>query len=181
MNKFSFILILAFFTGIGHISADPWECMSETEVKELMSFLKKNPYVFDYCDCCDEVSRKYDNKKLFGHLIKIEKMEIVTCSWDDTQFSVNIVKSSIILSGNVEKGKLIAADLDVKNLAPYNGTWPITLNYCWTYKAGKISRLFKNIKYDNEDVKCGGISEFPDPKKVPAEFKKGYQKFYRRK
>ena len=181
MKKFCFLLFLTFFVGIGNISADPWDCMNEWQAKELMAFLEKNPYVFDYCDCCDEVAIEADGRRIFGHLIKIEKMEIVTCSCDQSQFSVNIVKSSVIVSGYVVDGKFSLAEADADYLAPFNESWPITLNYCWTYKAGKTSRLFKNIRYDSEEIKCGGLKEFPDPKKLPTKFRKGYQKFYRRK
>jgi hypothetical protein len=181
MKKFALSLILAFFTAIGSIYADPWECMTETEAKELMAFLKKNPYVFDYCDCCDKVAREYDNKKVLGHLIKIEKMEIVTCSWDESRFSVNIVKSTLLVSGKVEGGKFIVAEPSEEEIEIYKKPWPITINYSWTIKSGKTSRLYKNINYEEDVIKCTGLLEFPKPDKVPAKLKKAYQKFLKRK
>jgi hypothetical protein len=181
MKKLALLLILAFFTAIGSIHADPWEAMTETEAKELMAFLKKNPYVFDYCDCCDKVAREYDNRKVFGHLIKIEKMEIVPCSWDESRFSVNIVKSTILASGNIEGGKFVSSKPGEENIETYKKPWPIALNYSWTIKSGKASRLYKNINYEEDEVKCSGLLEFPKPDKVPANFKKAYQKFLKRK
>jgi hypothetical protein len=181
MKNFVLTFVLTFFTFIGFVSADPWEAMTESEAKELMAFLKKNPYVFDYCDCCDEVARQYDNRKAFGHLIKIEKMEIVPCAWDESRFSVNIVQSKILAIGNIEGGKFVVAQPNEEDIDSYRKPWPITLNYSWTIKSGKASRLYNNINYKEEEVKCGGISEFPKPDKVPAKLKKAYQKFLKRK
>jgi len=181
MKKVICLLALAFFTAIGTISADPWEALTESEAKELKAYLEKNPFVFDYCDCCDEVARKYDNRKTFGHLIKIEKMEIVVCSWDESRFSVNIVQSSILASGNVEGGKFNIAVPKEDDIQRYREHWPITLNYSWSIKSGKPSRLYKHINYNADDVKCKGISKFPRPNVVPAKFKKDYQKFLKRK
>jgi hypothetical protein len=181
MKNLVLTFVLAFFTFIGFVSADPWEAMTESEAKELMAFLKKNPYVFEYCDCCDEVAREYDNRKVFGHLIKIEKMEIVPCAWDQSRFSVNIVQFKILVSGNVEGGKFVVAQPDEEDIDNYRKPWPVTLNYSWTIKSGKASRLYKNINYKGEEVKCAGISEFPNPDRVPAKLKKAYQKFLKRK
>ena len=117
MKNFVLTFVLTFFTFIGFVSADPWEAMTESEAKELMAFLKKNPYVFDYCDCCDEVARQYDNRKAFGHLIKIEKMEIVPCAWDESRFSFSqqslppeILRTANLLLPNLMKRISIATE-----------------------------------------------------------------------
>ena len=108
-------------------------------------------------------------------------MEIVPCAWDESRFSVNIVQSTILASGNIEDGKFVVAQPNEEDIDSYRKPWPITLNYSWTIKSGKASRLYNNINYKEEEVKCGGISEFPKPDKVPAKLKKAYQKFLKRK
>jgi hypothetical protein len=182
LRNISLLILFIFAVSIETVSADPWDCMTESQANELMTFLKKNPFVVDYCDCCDAVARKYDNRKIFGHLIKIEKMEIVRCSWDESQFSVNILESTILLSGIIENNKFITAKADYTDLELYNQSWPITLNYTWTYKAGKSSRLFENIPYNADDVNCSGLKKFPSPSEVPAaKLQKAYKKFIKRK
>lgn len=182
MKKTFLLLFVAFFVGNGYLFADPWDCMSQTEAKELMAYLKKNPFVFDYCDCCDDGSREHDNYKLMGHLIKIEKMEIVSCSWDDTQFSVNIISSKVISSGYVDGGKFIVAIASDEDSKMYSDSWPVTLNYTWAYNKGKPVRLFKMTSYKGEDFNCGGLKQFPEPKNVPAgKLQKAYTKYYSKK
>lgn len=183
MKKTIFIALLAFFSSTTALFADPWDCMSKEQAEELMAHLQKNPFVFDYCDCCDEVSREYDNKKLMGHLVKIEKMEIKACSWDETQFSVYVVSTTMIASGYVEGGNFKIEQTKNEVAAGYYAEdWSVAINYCFALDKGKPTRLYKMIKYEGDDVNCGGLKNFPDPNKIPkSKIQKAYAKYYSKK
>jgi hypothetical protein len=181
MKKISLLLLLSFFIALPFVKADPWTGMTEAEAKETMAYLQKNPYLFDYCDCCDEVAREYDGKKLMGHLVKIVKMEIVTCEWDETLFSVNIVQTEVLASGYVENGVFGMKAASAEELASYTDSWPVALNYSFTLTAGKAVRLFTKTSYEAEDVGCGAVKAFPDPKTLENnKLTKAYAKYYKK-
>jgi len=148
-----------------------------------MFYKKKNPFVFDYCDCCDEVSREYENKKLMGHLVKIETMEIKACSWDENQFSVSVTSTTMIASGYIEAGNFKVEQTTTEDAGHYAEGWPVAINYCFALDKGKPTRLFKMIKYQADDVNhCGAFKQFPDPNKIPtSKTQKAYAKYYSKK
>jgi hypothetical protein len=175
------LLFLSFliFTQINVVKADPWDCMSREEANSLVTYLKDNPFVFDYCDCCDDITGE-DEEKPMGQLIKIEKMQIVACSYDDTQFSVKITKSTVVSSGYVFYGIFNPAESRPEDLDRYANPWNISLNYCFAM-IGETStmRLYQIIGLEAEPIDCTGLGEFPVPKNLPEHpLKKAYTVFY---
>jgi len=175
------ILLLSFliFTQISSVKADSWDCMSRDEANSLVAYLKDNPFVFDYCDCCDDITGENDDKPM-GQLIKIEKMEIVACSYDATQFSVRITKSTVVSSLYVFYGIANPAESRPDDLEKYDKPWNISLNYCFAM-IGETStmRLYQMIGTEAEAVECSGLSEFPIPKNLfEHPLKKVYTVFY---
>ena len=182
MKKTLLITFLAFFASTTALFADPWDCMTEDQAKELIKYLKKNPFVLDYCDCCDAGSREQDNTKLMGHLVKIESMEIVPCSWDETQFSVNVNSTTVLASGYIEKGNFIPEKAAADDVRFYSDSWAIAINYAWNYNGGSPVRLYKKISYTADDFDCGKPKKFPDPKRIPSsKAQKAYLKYYNKK
>lgn len=181
MKKLSLLFLLSFFIALPFVKADPWTGMTEAEAKETMAYLQKNPFLFDYCDCCDEVAREFDNRKLMGHLVKVVKMEIVECEWDETLFSVNIIKTEVIASGYVENGVFGMKAASSEELASYTDSWPVAINYSFTLTDGKAVRLFKKTSYEADDVGCGAVKGFPDPKSLKKnKLTKAYAKYYKK-
>jgi hypothetical protein len=183
MKNLLLFLTFSLFVQINFIKADPWDCMSKEEAEELMDYLRDDPYVFDYCDCCADISDP-NSEIPMGHLIKIEKMEIVQCSWDETQFSVKVVKSTVMISGSVKNGEFIEWPIYPEDEQRYAEPWMVTLNYTFTLEKGKKPvRLYKLINYKADEVNCSGIKEFPDPSKIFPEnsAQRGYVRFLDRK
>jgi hypothetical protein len=179
MKNFLLLLIFLIFTQINIVKADPWDCMSKDQALSLVAYLKENPFVFDYCDCCDDLVGENEDKPM-GHLIKIEKMEIVPCSYDDTQFSVSITKSTLIVSGYVFYGVFNPAEeTSQEDKEKYTNPWNISLNFCFAMISEATQRLYQVINYDAENVECGGLKEFPLPKMLGNHpLKKAYTNFY---
>jgi hypothetical protein len=186
MKNLFCVLFFSLFIQNNFLKADPWDCMTKEQAESLLAYLKENPFVFDYCDCCDKVAREDAEggfKKLMGQLLRIDKMEIVPCSWDESQFSVNIKKCSILASGFAGDGVYIAAKIKSDDKEYYSRPWAISLNYCFSMdKVKNPVRLFEMIDYPAEDVNCWGFKKFPNPNTIPvSKLQKAYVKFYNKK
>lgn len=136
--------------------ADPWDDLTESQAKAVVAFLKKNPFVLDYCDCCDnpEVS-----------LIKIVKAEVVPCEWNAEKFSVRALSWTI---GKLEvNGDTPSAYRAEGSMAPTD--YIIMMNYTFVYsKTGKWAvPFFKEVAYDRDHI-CKGATKFPNPKENPG-------------
>jgi hypothetical protein len=111
-------------------------------------------------------------------------MEIVPCSWDDTQYSVKVVKSTILISGAINNGEFVEWPISPEDEQSYAEPWMVTLNYTFSLEKGKKPvRLYKLINYKADEVNCSNMKEFPDPSKIFPEnsIQKGYVRFYNRR
>ena len=116
-----------------------------------------------------------------GHLVKVVKMEIVQCDWDETMYSVNIVKTEVLASGHVENSVFELKNPSNEELAQYTDSWPVALNYSFAWAGGKAVRLFTKIDYASEDIGCGAVNAFPDPKSLKKnKLTKAYAKYYKK-
>lgn len=173
----SISLFLAILFVPNFLKADPWDCMSKEDAEELMVFLKKNPFVLEYCDCCDEPT---------AYLVRIQRMKIVPCHWDESQYSVAVVRYRITAMGYMEdrQFKQIQQTADPEALKLYGNAeyYTPTLNYSFSRQNGKPTRLNTQTGDDrSDDIGCGGIQAFPAPKTLKKI--KGcwaYRRFYRR-
>jgi hypothetical protein len=158
-------VIFATFTA----KADPWDDLTVTQAKAVVAFLKKNPFVLDYCDCCEnpEVS-----------LIKIVKAEIIPCEWNPQKVSVRALSWTI---GKLEVySDTPSAYRTQPQMTPTD--YLITMNYTFVYsKAGKWAvPFFKEVPYDRDHV-CKGATNFPNPKDNPGITDLDYIKWYKKK
>ena len=165
-------------------SADPWDCMSKTEAEALKTYLEKNPFMLDYCDCCDDVAREYDNKKVKGYLVEIKSLEIVPCSWDAERYSVQVTEHKVWSSGYVERGTFEPdAKVDLADFPGADGPWPVAANYAYTLQKGKAVTLYKVNGMTDEKTDCRAPYSFPAPKaiKMGCWKKRKYRRFYKKR
>lgn len=175
--KYPIILALLALFFVQTAQADPWDCMSKEDAETLVEFLNKNPFVLEYCDCCDDKT---------AHIVRIRKMKVVQCHWDETQHSVAAVKYTIAAHGYVEDGefKQVQQEADPEDLKLYGNAehYTPTLNYSFSRQNGKAVHLNTQTGEDrSDDIGCEGLKAFPKPKQLKKV--KGcwaYRRFYRR-
>lgn len=177
------LLFLSFliFTQISSVKADSWDCMSKEQAEALLAYVNKNPFIFYYCDCCFDVSESKVKPK--AHLLKIEKMEIVPCPFDNTLFSVDVLECTVVATANVSDGFVSITKTESHDKRKYAIQWALSLNYCFTLIDFVIPlRLYEAIDYKAEPFDCSGLIEFPDPETIPEHpLKKAYRRYYKSK
>lgn len=143
--------------------ADPWDNMTLEQAERVQEYLALNPYLLDYCDCCD-FEGEYATEV---YLMEVLSTEIVTCEWNPQYFSVK---------ANVERIAKIPYKADGPDVeAPLAYTSEdeiiITMNYAWGYneKAAKAAPLYTIIPYDVygelelTSGYCREFTSFPSP------------------
>ena len=68
--------------------ADAWDNLTKEEAENVIEYLKVNPYISDYCDCCDHEG-EYATTIEF---LKVIDARIVTCEWDNEFYTVAVVR-----------------------------------------------------------------------------------------
>lgn len=171
------LLILAVFPFFAN--ADAWDNLTMDEAQQVVSFLKDNPFIFDYCDCCD-------NEGEFAsevHMFKVTSTEIVKCDWDEEKFSVKIefdvIAQIIYLESGPDLSRMFKPSSD-----EYDNI--VFMNYTWGYNAEtRMARpLFASISYTTyaESTEgCKAAFSFPSPSMlrhvgIPGGYKKWYKK-----
>lgn len=165
--RFFSILLLALITLPA--SADAWDDLTMAQAKKVKAYLKKNPWILDYCDCCDPADT---------YLLRVVSSEIVPCDWEPSKFSVKVKALRIA------KLEVNDAGVNEHNAMPLSETvdYTIYMNYTFAYdKTGKWAvPLFKKVAYDRDHV-CKGATKFPKPtntagKQLSNEYTKWYSK-----
>lgn len=153
MNKLALLLLFFTFT-LGTISkADAWDNMTKAQAEHVKKFLEKNPFIFDYCDCCGEGVEVY--------LLKVTSAKVVKCSWDKKQFSV-LTKAKRIAqmqhaSVGIDDYHTDPVDSDVEYTVFMNYTFAYDKHMKWAVP------LFKLFKYHNDGPICIGATNYPNP------------------
>jgi len=152
MKRAIFLFLAISVFSINNVKADDWDDMTSSQAKNVQSYLKKNPFVLDYCDCCSDA-------EVF--LLKIISTESITCSWNAEKFSV---KAKAIKIGQLERFTFPSA----YRTKPMNEEidYIVSMNYTFVYsKVGKWAvPLFKMVAYEKDrNHVCAGATRFPDP------------------
>lgn len=175
--KYIIIVLSSLFSFLSF--ADQWDNLTYAEAEAIIAELKDNPYIFDYCDCCDSEG-EYATTIQF---LKVIDTEIETCSWDENFYSV---KAHSIFLGHVFYSSNGA---DVSRLTPGESSdysQLIFMNYTWTFHPEKkVARPFFDIipydYYGSDQKPCKDEFAYPTPaqlKKVSKD--KGYKKWYKK-
>jgi hypothetical protein len=152
MKKLFLLFVATLF--ITNAKADPWDNLTQAQAQAVVQHLKTNPFILDYCDCCDG-SETY--------LLKVLKTEIVPCEWDENYKSVKVTAVKI---GQLEReatGPATAYNVvGMNELTSYT----IYMNYTFVYSAcgNWAVPFFKEVPYnDTNDTICMGATRFPNP------------------
>lgn len=158
--------------------ADAWDNLTLEQAKQVQEFLKTDPYILDYCDCCSHDGEYATNV----YLMKVLSTEIVQCDWNYEFYSLKAKVKTIAQlpykkdGPNMKSAVLIQRDSSVM----------ITMNYTWVYnkKAKKAGPIYTVIPYDaygKQDLTkgyCKAFTKFPKPRRIKD---KEYKKWYRKK
>ncbi|UKN01707.1 hypothetical protein K6119_18445 [Paracrocinitomix mangrovi] len=147
------LLIVIVLFSVNIAKADAWDNLTEKQAKTVVKFLSKNPYIFDFCDCCGNSASVY--------LLKVKSTEITKCDWDDKQFSVKAKAQRISQMQWAGNG------LDNYHTSEINEEvdFTVTMNYTFGYDKGMrwAVPLFKLIDYKPNAHVCVGATVYPDP------------------
>jgi len=154
---------------ITQAKADPWDNLTEEQANEVVSYLKENPFILDYCDCCDAGD---------VILMKVNDVEIIPCEWDANYKSVKVYATQI---GKLERNGSYPSAFRVEHLEE-DIEYIITMNYTFVYsECGKWAvPFFKEVEYDNKHV-CCGATRFPDPSDNPGIMDQEYYTWFEQK
>lgn len=145
------IFVIAIFS-FSLLKADPWEDLTDKQAKSVVKFLEKNPFILDYCDCCetDEV-----------YLMKVVSTKIVPCSYDETK---KTVIAQVVRIGKLEVNGGVPSAYRTTALAENIESFTITMNYTFVFsKRDKWAvPLFKEVAYEQDHI-CKGATRFPNP------------------
>lgn len=136
--------------------ADSWQDLTMKEAKKAERFLKKNPYILDYCDCCSSGDPV--------RLIKVVSVAIVPCEYNEEKFSLQVEGIIMAHVNNTGVG-LNEHNADFSRMG--DEVYTISMNYTFAYdkKMHWATPLFKIIGYDLDHV-CRGATNFPKPPKI---------------
>lgn len=134
--------------------ADAWDNLTEDQAHQVVRFLHKNPFIFDFCDCCGESVEVY--------LLKVESAEIIPCSWDKKQFSV------LTKSRRIARMQWTSIGLDDYHTDEVNEEVEYTIFMNYTFAFDKHMKwavpFHKLIKYSLNGPICIGATNYPNPK-----------------
>lgn len=146
--------------------ADPWDNLTLQQAEQVEAFLKTNPYIFDYCDCCD-AEGEYATKV---YLMKVTSTEIVTCDWNPEYYSV---QADVVVLAEIPYTPA-GPQMNAPRISRSEDGLKITMNYTWGYNAGqrKAAPLYSIVPYDvygEQDPNsgyCRAFTTFPDPRLI---------------
>jgi hypothetical protein len=171
-------IVLAFlFLCPTFLWADSWDNLTFEQAEQVTEYLANDPYIFDYCDCCDHEGQFATEI----HLFKVISTEVVTCDWNTEYFSVKAQVEVLAKIPYKESGP----DITDPHLIPYESIeeFTITMNYTWglNKETGKAAPIYTIIPYDiygnqsNESGYCKDFTTFPSPEVMDNE---AYKKWY---
>lgn len=178
--KYLSLLFILFVSSLSF--ADAWDRVTEEEAIEIVNYLQENPYIFDYCDCCQTHDDEDDTYEV--QLIKVTETRIVPCSWDNSMFAVEYDYQAIatILFKEDGSGSEILPPPDVAVQRPL-----IFMNYTWGLNAEskQAMPLFKSIDYryvaQYGGEPCHEPFDYPTPKELEAAGSfKAYKQWYKK-
>ena len=151
--------------------ADPWEDLTEKQANAVTKFLAKNPFILDYCDCCESGD---------VYLMKVVRTKIVPCSYNEAK---KTVVAEVVRIGKLEvaEGGVPSAYRTTAVSEPPQD-FIITMNYTFVYsKRDKWAvPFFKAVDYDQNHI-CKGATRFPNPFDNNDIKDEDYQKWFKNK
>lgn len=172
------ILILSLLFSFSLVFSDPIEDMTREEAEKLTKYLKENPYIVDYCDCCDN---NPGGDRYSATLILVNSTEIIPCSYAPERFSVKI-DGIVVCSGYIDRaGKF--ENVEFQGYVydnEFGGQTLATLNYHFAYSKNKVVRLGQAISVPVDAAyDCNPLKTFPSANSAGS-YVKQYKKFLKK-
>lgn len=174
MKKIALSLFTFGLTFTQIAKADSWDNLTESQAKHVVTFIEKNPFIFDYCDCCGTDQEVY--------LLYATNPQVVACEWDVSQFSVKVNSERIAKMINTGSGLDNYHTDDVPSEGKIQD-YIISMNYTFGFDANQkwAVPFFKLVEYSNEHI-CVGAVSYPNPKASGSKINhSGYQGWYKKK
>jgi len=155
--------------------ADPWDDVTKEEAENVVAFLKQNPYILDYCDCCDMETVP---------LLKVLYAKIEKSDWKEGKYSV---KTQVRKIADIPNSKELGLQLPEAIPAYGKTNHKITMNYTWGFnlRTQKAAPMFDLVKYSGypsgkPHKPCSSYTGFPNPFESDCEvFPSDYRDWYR--
>ena len=141
--------------------ADSWDNLTLEQAEDTQAFLSTNPYILDYCDCCDS-DGQYATKI---YLMKVVFTQIVVCDWDPDFYSIKAETEILAEIPYTPNGP----NMGSPNITRSKSDLTISMNYTWAYNKQKFAPLHTIIPYDvygeqNQNTgSCREFTTFPNP------------------
>lgn len=174
------ILFLALLFCTSFLFADPIEDFSLADANRIVDFLKENPFMIDYCDCCNDVLSEGE-APIQAKLIRIVEREIVPCEYDASRYSIRIT-AEILATGVIENKKMSSLRVLPRDEAEEYNTL-LSANYFFCADKRKIGQLGMITQDDKlyKEYNCGGVAAFPAPSELTNIISmEQYVKWYRK-
>ncbi|MDN3666636.1 hypothetical protein ACFFU1_09665 [Algibacter miyuki] len=157
--------------------ADAWDNLTLQQAEQVCEFLNTDPYILDYCDCCD-YEGEYATKV---YLMKVKSTKIITCDWNPEYYSVIADMHVLAEIPYIKEGPDINSAFRYKSKEELL----ITMNYTWIYNKHEVKAapIYTIIPYDiygennANSGYCKAFINFPSPKSIKnRKYKKWYNK-----
>ena len=172
--------LMLFFLLILSLSsrADAWDNLTNIEAEAVIVYLYNNPYIFEYCDCCDD-----ENDDIFiVELVYTYNARIVPCSWDANYYSIEYDFDVLAEITYKDDGSSHVMNIPAE---PEDPTHTIYMNYTWGLNAdtGKASPMFDIVTYQyslDHPHRCKDLFNYPTPAEMNEVGKfKAYNQWYK--
>lgn len=189
MKKFLLVFFIVF--SLNNAFADAWDDLSKAQAEAVVQELKKNPYIFDYCDCCGN----HETTEITVTMLKVDvnSIKIEECDWKKEAFSVKFNTTGIVTWTYTKHQKIEMVPFAEPELGERTQGLKIYMNYTWAFsKKEKVGRPFFDIvdytsNYGGKHKPCVDISiTYPTPKQLKKEGEvatksevKAYKKWYK--
>ncbi|MEL0651212.1 hypothetical protein V6246_07230 [Algibacter sp. TI.3.09] len=157
--------------------ADAWDNLTLQQAEQVCEFLNTDPYILDYCDCCD-YEGEYATKI---YLMKVKSTEIISCDWNSEYYSVRADVDVLAEIPYIKEGP----DINYAHRYKSKEELVITMNYTWAYneQKKKVAPIYTIIPYNiygetnPNSGSCKAFTNFPNPKQIKnRKYKKWYNK-----
>ncbi|MCB0705381.1 MAG: hypothetical protein KDC34_08735 [Saprospiraceae bacterium] len=165
MQRFFFFLLL--FSLTSTLVADPLEDMTFEEAQQVVNHILLDPYILDYCDCCDDAA---------GYLIEIKELSIEPAEFGHRPYRVRA--KGVYLYQLSANGDDTFQLLETEQRGYDDIIWT---NYTFTFdpsdrKAHPVGEVLGFRREGN----CNPDAQFPGPDQISLDkINRDYQQWYK--
>lgn len=156
MKKIFFLNLCLLFSF--NLMADSWEDMTKSQSKMVFTYLDKNPYVLDYCDCCETIP----------YLVKVVDKKLEPSRWEDSLVTIKLTVNTIAKLEVKKTGNVVSflVHQPEENLESFT----LSMNYTFGYDLVKhqATPFFNIVSSYKAKYSCSDdlVTRYPDYKLV---------------